>query len=76
MGALAHYLEDEGLSTTQISLVREHTLRIRPPRALWVPFELGRPLGPPGEPEIQARVLRAALQLLERPSGPVLEEFT
>ena len=75
MGALGHYLEQEGVATTQISLIRVHTERIAPPRALWVPFELGRPLGPPGNPAFQIRVLRAALGLLERPEGPVLEDF-
>jgi hypothetical protein len=61
--------------TTQISLVREHTAKITPPRALWVPFELGRPLGVPGDTAFQTRVLRAALQLLEAASGPVLVDF-
>jgi len=75
VGALAHYLEQEGLATTQISLIRVHTEHIRPPRALWVPFELGRPFGAPDNPAFQARVLRAALALLERPEGPVLEDF-
>jgi hypothetical protein len=40
-----------------------------------VPFELGRPLGTPGAAAFQKRVLRAALQLLEAPSGPVLVDF-
>jgi D-proline reductase (dithiol) PrdB len=40
-----------------------------------VPFELGRPLGAPGDAAFQTRVLRAALQLLEAPSGPVLVDF-
>ena len=75
MGGLAHYLEDEGIATTQISLIREHTRQIQPPRALWVPFELGQPLGAPDEPELQLRVLRAVLGLLERETGPVLEDW-
>lgn len=72
MGGLGHYIEDEGVPTTQISLIREHTETIRPPRALWVPFILGRPLGQPNDPEFQKRVLRAALALLDEPAGPVL----
>ena len=37
---------------------------------------LGRPMGEPGEPAFQLRVLRAALALLERTDGPViLEDF-
>ena len=75
MGGLAHYIEQEGLATTQISLIREHTISIKPPRALWVPFELGRPLGVPNDPDFQTRVLRACLALLDAKSGPVLEDY-
>jgi len=75
VGGLSHYLEEQGLATTQISLIREHTERIKPPRALWVPFELGRPLGVPNDPAFQKRVLREALSLLEVPSGPILKDF-
>jgi len=74
VGALGHYLEREGVPTAQISLIREQTAAIRPPRALWVPFMLGRPLGAPNEPDFQRRVLRHLLSLFERP-GPVLEDF-
>ena len=49
---------------------------MRPPRFLWVPFELGRPFGAPNEPEFQTMVLRTALALLERDGpSPVLEDF-
>ena len=75
MGGLAHYLEGAGIATTQISLVRPHTEKIRPPRALWVSFELGRPFGPPGDRPFQTRVIRTVLELLERPHGPVLEDY-
>ncbi|MBL6952030.1 MAG: hypothetical protein ISR50_05330 [Alphaproteobacteria bacterium] len=76
MGGLAHFLEDEGLATTQISLIRPQTENTRPPRALWVPFELGRPLGAPNDPAFQTKVLRAVLALLERDDGPViLDDF-
>lgn len=56
--------------------MRENTERLRPPRFLWVPFELGRPFGAPDEREFQARVLRAALALLERQGPPpILDDF-
>jgi hypothetical protein len=48
---------------------------MRPPRALWVPFMLGRPFGAPNEPDFQRGVLRALLSLFERSSGPVLEDY-
>ncbi len=72
---LAHFLEEEGVPTTQISLVRLHTELTKPPRALWVSFELGRPLGVPNDPSFQKRVLLATLKLLEAPDGPRLEDF-
>ncbi len=74
MSALGHYLEEAGLATVAISLIRPQTENTRPPRALWVPFELGRPFGPPGQPAFQRRVLLTALRLLERADGPVLLE--
>jgi len=72
---LAHFIEAEGVPTAGISLIRPHTEVIQPPRALWVPFELGRPLGPPNNPVFQKRVLMALLKLFEAPSGPILVDF-
>ncbi len=48
---------------------------MQPPRALWVPFPLGRPLGKPGDAAFQLDVIRAALNLLDRSKGPVLEDY-
>lgn len=75
MGGLAHFIEQAGIATTQISLVRLHSEKLRPPRALWVSFELGRPLGPPNQPEFQHGVLLATLRLLEAETGPVLIDY-
>lgn len=58
-----------------ISLIRAHAERLRPPRMLHCDFPLGRPLGRPRDPVFQRQVLEAAFALLERPSGPVLEDF-
>ncbi len=75
MSALSQFLEEEGIATTGISLVREHTERMRPPRALWVPFELGRPLGAPDDAGFQDRVIDACLALLLAPAGPLIADF-
>jgi hypothetical protein len=75
VSALGHYLEAAGIPTVSISLIREHTSKIRPPRALWVPFELGRPLGVPGDAAFQMRVLRAALALLDHVDGPMIADY-
>jgi hypothetical protein len=63
VSALGHYLEEEGIPTVTISLIRTQTENTKPPRALWVPFELGRPLGPPSDPAFQKGVILAALRL-------------
>jgi hypothetical protein len=75
VGGLAHYVEEEGVATTQISLIRMHTEAIKPPRALWVTFDLGRPLGVPNDADFQKRVLLSALKLFEESPGPVLRDF-
>ena len=75
MGGLAHTIEEAGVATTQISLVRIHTEAIQPPRALWVPFDLGRPFGPPDNAAFQKKVVTIALKLLEADAGPVLEDY-
>jgi len=69
---LAHYFEDEGIATTVIALIREHAEKMRAPRALWVPFELGRPFGSPGEAAFQRRVVGDVLALLQSSNGPVV----
>jgi hypothetical protein len=73
---LARVIETAGIATTSISLVREQTEAVKPPRALWVPFPFGYALGRPDDPALQHRVLRAALALLDEPSGPVLRELS
>jgi hypothetical protein len=55
--------------------VREHTETVRPPRALWVTFELGRPLGIPDDAPFQRRVVKAALDLLARTDGPLIADY-
>ena len=71
MSALGHYLEEEGIATVAVVLIRPQAENTKPPRALWVPFELGRPFGPPNDPEFQKRVLQAALNMLVEEGGPV-----
>jgi hypothetical protein len=71
VSALGHYLEEEGIATVAIALIRPQAENTKPPRALWVPFELGRPLGPPSDAAFQKRVLLAALRMLVEDGGPV-----
>ena len=77
MCALAVFLERAGIATVVVGLTRLHIEKIRPPRALWVPFAMGRPLGgPTTSGSFKKEVLRTALRLLESQNGPqILEDF-
>jgi len=76
VGLIAAELERRGISTVCIVLLRDVARRVRPPRALWVPFRHGYPLGGPDDAALQRRVIEAALRLLEAPgSPPVLREY-
>ncbi len=74
MSALGHLIEQRGIATVALGIIRLHLEKVRAPRGLWVPFELGRPLGEPGDAALQRRVLLAALAMLERSDGPVILE--
>ena len=75
MSVLARVFEEAGLTTVAIALVREHAERVRPPRALWVPFYFGYTMGKPDDPNFQHQVLAAALDTLNAESGPVLTDY-
>ncbi len=74
---VAAELERHGISTVVIQLLREVAERMRPPRALFVPFRHGYPLDAPNDPQRQHAVIEAALKLLEDPTltAPVLADF-
>lgn len=74
MSTLAHVFEAEGLATIALGSQQKQIANIAPPRALWCDFPLGRPLGRPGDPELQHRVLAHAFSLLDA-TGPVYAEF-
>jgi len=74
---VAAELERQGISTVVIQLLRLATEKVRPPRALAVPFRLGYPLDSPNNPAKQRAVLEAALALLEDESltPPTIVDF-
>jgi hypothetical protein len=74
VSTLAHVFEAAGMATVALGSVRKQIESTAPPRGLWCDFPLGRPLGKPGDPEFQHRVLAAAFGLLESPE-PIVTEF-
>ena len=75
VGLIAQALEAGGVATTSLSTLAWVTRRVRPPRALLTGYPMGYPLGEPGNPDLQRRILVAALSLVERTDAPVLEPW-
>jgi hypothetical protein len=68
-------IERRGITTASLTMLPEVTKKVRPPRALSVPWPLGFPLGAPNDVALQRKVLIALLALLSRTDVPVLESF-
>lgn len=64
MGLIARVIEAEGIPTVSISLQREITAQVKPPRAVYLRWPFGHPMGEPHRPAQQRQVLRDALDLL------------
>ncbi len=70
MGLIARVLEEAGISTVCIIMRREVAQNVKPPRALFVKFPFGAPLGPAGDVETQRGVIREALSVLADATEP------
>jgi len=75
VGLIQREIEYAGISTVSLSVLREITEKIRPPRALFAPFPLGYPLGEPNNSALQTRIVQATFALLTRNDSPVFESF-
>ncbi len=73
VGLLAGAIERENITTTSVTLLREITSVTHPPRALFVPYKMGFPLGFPNDAPLQHQIIAASLALLKRTDVPVLE---
>ncbi|MBS1842767.1 MAG: hypothetical protein JST77_18205 [Acidobacteria bacterium] len=59
-----------------ITLLREVTERVNPPRALFVDRPLGYPLGEPNNAPLQREIMLAALELVsQKVQTPLIVEF-
>jgi hypothetical protein len=77
VNALARTFEASGLSTVVVNVMPMWGERFGAPRTLGVEFPFGHTLGMAGDAALQTRVIRAALDVLERAQlpGPVVEHF-
>jgi D-proline reductase (dithiol) PrdB len=76
VGLIQSIIEKAGIPTASVTLLREITERVAPPRALLVDFPLGYPLGVPNKPALQSEIILAAFQLLaERIPPAIIRDF-
>ncbi|OFW05344.1 MAG: hypothetical protein A3G20_00650 [Acidobacteria bacterium RIFCSPLOWO2_12_FULL_59_11] len=75
VGLIQGVLEEAGITSVSISQLQEVSQKVKPPRALFVPYRLGYPLGKPHDPALQQKIILQALKLLERSDLPVLASF-
>ena len=78
MSLVAAECERRGISSVTVILLKKVAEKVRPPRAVWVPFNHGYPLDRPSDPPRQRAVIEAALRLLENSTltPPVLADYT
>ena len=70
MGLIARAIEERGIPTVCVVMNRDITDNVKTPRALFVRFPYGAPLGPAGNAAVQEAVVRAALELLVNAAQP------
>ena len=65
VGLIQRAIEEVGISTVSITLLEDITKKVKPPRALLVPYPFGHPLGEPNNPELQHAIIAETLALFE-----------
>ncbi len=72
VGLIQSIVEKAGIPTASVTLLKEITERVAPPRALFVDFPFGYPLGAPHDSMLQSRIILAMLALLREPVPPAI----
>ncbi len=66
VGLIARGLEESGISSVCVTFRRDITELVRPARVLSLKFPPGKPLGNPGDTEVQKAIIEAGFTLFER----------
>jgi D-proline reductase (dithiol) PrdB len=64
VGLIQREIEKSGIATIGVSIVREFTEKVKPPRTVFVRWPFGHPLGEPGNHRQQRAVVLEALKAL------------
>ena len=70
MGLIQREIEKVGIATVGISIVREYTEKVKPPRTVFLHWPFGHPVGEPGNIRQQRAVVLEALRALYQIEQP------
>ncbi|MBI5827164.1 MAG: hypothetical protein HZB84_04675 [Deltaproteobacteria bacterium] len=70
MGLIQREIEKIGIPTISVSIVRRFTEEAGAPRAVFLKWPMGHPLGEPGRKDVQTTVLKSAFNALETIKEP------
>jgi D-proline reductase (dithiol) PrdB len=70
VGLIQRVIEAAGIATISISLSKEISCKVKPPRAVYTGFPLGHPLSFPGQVFRQLQILRVLLKCLREINSP------
>ncbi len=75
MGLIRREIEKEGIPTIGVSIVRNYTEKVKPPRTIFLRWPFGHPFGEPFNKAQQRVVLAEALRALHaiREPGTILD---
>lgn len=70
VGLIQRVLDEAGIPTISLTLVREITEQVKPSRALYLEHPFGHTLGDVGEKALQRRILLECLEAASHPAEP------
>lgn len=70
MGLIQRIVEAAGIATISISLSKEITRKLKPPRAVYPGLPMGHPLGFPGQKFRQLQLIRLLLKYVQEIDSP------
>ena len=70
MGLIQRAIEASGIATISISLSKDISQRVLPPRVVYTGLPLGHPIAFPGETFRQKQILRILLKYLKEMTSP------
>jgi hypothetical protein len=70
VGLIQRIIEASGIATISISLSKDISQKVLPPRAVYPGFPLGHPIAFPGQTFRQKQILRLLLKYLKQMNSP------